>query len=116
MTAGLSVKGSAAKTPKRAMSEPIISQRRESRSTSGPSRSPMTTIGRKSAMRSPATHTGDPVRSLMWSVRATAAMYVPKLDPAVARKRSPKAGERRIRPRRLERSTTVSEPTSLTGR
>jgi hypothetical protein len=75
----------------------------------------MTTMGRKSAMRSPATHTGDPVMSLMWSVSATAAMYVPKLEPAVARKSNPKAGERRIRPRRLDRSTTVFEPTSLTG-
>ena len=55
MSAGLSVNGSTANTPKRAMSEPIMSHRRESRSTSGPSSSPMTTIGRKSAIRSPAT-------------------------------------------------------------
>jgi hypothetical protein len=38
-----------------------MSHRRENRSTSGPSRKPMTTIGRKSAISSAATQTPDSV-------------------------------------------------------
>ena len=60
---GLSTNGSAANTPKRARSEPIISHRRDSRSTSGPSRSPITTIGRNSVIRSAATQTLESVLS-----------------------------------------------------
>ena len=69
----LSTNGSAAKTPKRARSATIMSRRRESRSMRGPSRNPMRTIGRKSAMRSAAIHSPDSVSSLIWSTRATAA-------------------------------------------
>ena len=112
---GLSTNGSAAKTPKRTRSETIMSRRRERRSTSGPRTSPITTIGRKSAMRSPATHTPEPVSSLMWSVSAIAAMYVPKPEPAVARNRSPNAGERRTRPRRLEASMSSNDATTCSG-
>ena len=60
---GLSTNGSAAKTPKRTRSEPIISHRRDIRSTSGPSRSPIATIGRNSVMRTAETHTLEPVSS-----------------------------------------------------
>jgi hypothetical protein len=41
-----------------------------------------------------------------------AAKYVPKLDPAVARKRYPNDGDRRRRPRRLELSTTGGDATT----
>ena len=58
-----STNGNAANTPKRARSETIISHRRERRSRSGPRRNPMTTIGRKSAIRSAATQTPDLVSS-----------------------------------------------------
>ena len=107
-----STNGRAAKTPKRTRSEAIMSLRRESRSTSGPSRNPITTIGRKSAMRSAATQTPELVSSQTWSVSAMAARYVPKLDPADARKRYPKDGDRRRRPRRLEFSTTGVDATT----
>ena len=65
----------------------------------------MTTIGRKSAISRAATQTPDPVWSQTWSTSATAARYVPKLEPAVARKRYPNAGERR-----REVETAVSSP------
>ena len=66
---GSTTNGRAANTPKRTRSETTMSQRRESRSTSGPSSRPMRTIGRKSAISSAATQTPEPVRSLMCSVQ-----------------------------------------------
>ena len=63
IAAGLSTNGSAANTPQRTTSEPIMSRRRDIRSTSGPSRSPITTIGRNSVIRSAATQTLESVRS-----------------------------------------------------
>ena len=65
--------GRAANTPKRMRSDAIISLRRESLSTSGPRRNPMTTMGRKSAMSSPATQRPEPVRAFTSRVSATAA-------------------------------------------
>ena len=70
---GLPTNGSAANTPKRTRSDAIMSRRRESRSTRGPRRKPMRTIGRKSAMRRAATQTPDPVRSRICKTSATAA-------------------------------------------
>ena len=78
--------GSAQKAPKRTRSEPIISPRRESRSTSGPASSPTTTVGRMSAIR----RARDPDRRMraletsIWS--ATSASQVPRPEPSVARK------------------------------
>src|SRR5262249_52089184 len=86
-----------------------MSRRRERRSTIGPNKRPMTTIGRKFAIRSAATHSPELVASYTSTVSAMAARYVPKLDPAVARKRYPNAGDRRRRPRRLELSTTAGD-------
>ena len=63
-------------------------------------------------MRSAATQIGDPVRFSMWIVSATAATYVPNPDPAVARNRSPNAGERRTSPIRLEPSTSSNDATT----
>src|SRR5919202_5018161 len=86
--------GSAQKTPKRTRSAATASHRRESRSTSGPKSRPMAIIGRKSAIRSALTHGPEWVRSKTSTVSATNASHVPRPEPKVARKSSPKLGER----------------------
>ena len=53
--AALGANGSATKTPTRSASAAIISERRSSRSRSGPSRSPTTIVGRNSTMKTAAT-------------------------------------------------------------
>ena len=90
ISAGSSTNGSATNVPARTRSETIIRRRRERRSTSGPSVTPISTIGRKSAIRSAASQRPDPVRSKMSTESASAARYVPTEDPAVAQKRSAK--------------------------
>ena len=71
--------------PRRARDRSATSRRRlEKRSTSGPSSSPITMIGRKSAIRSALTHVPDPVRSKTSTVSASAARYVPAPEPSVA--------------------------------
>ena len=90
ISAGSSTNGSATNVPARTRSETIISRRRESRSTSGPSVTPITTIGRKSAIRSAANQRPEPVRSKMSTESARAARYVPTEEPAVAQKSSAK--------------------------
>jgi hypothetical protein len=49
-------------------------------------------IGTKSAIRSALTQMPEPVRSLTWTLSATAARYVPAPEPSVARKRRRKSG------------------------
>jgi len=56
-------------------------------------------IGRKSAIRSALTQVPDLVRSKTSTVSATAARYVPALEPSVARKRRLKSGAERRRSR-----------------
>ncbi len=73
IAAGSSTNGSATKVPARMRSETIISRRRERRSTSGPSVTPMTTIGRKSAIRRAASHRPESVLSRMSTESARAA-------------------------------------------
>src|SRR5919198_234878 len=51
----------------------------------------------------------------MSSVSAVAATYVPTLEPAVARKRRPNDGERRMRPRRRLLSKSTSDATTGFG-
>ena len=63
-----------------------ISFRRSSRSSSGPSVSPIDDRGRNSTMRTPPTQRPEFVRSLTSIASATAARSVPKLDPSVERK------------------------------
>ena len=93
----------------RTRSAATISRRRWKRSTSGPSTSPITTIGKKSATRRAATQRpgarqGEDVRA----VSATAARYVPNAEPALARKSSLKWCPRRRRFRRPETRTRGS--------
>ena len=90
----LVVNGSAAKTPKRTRSEPIIRRRRESRSISGPTRIPMTKVGRRSAIRSAATQADDSVLVQTSTSSATRASHVPAPEPRVAKKRRRKLGSR----------------------
>ncbi len=63
MARGSSTNGMRTNVAARTRSETIISRLRESRSTSGPRVSPITTIGRKSAIRSAASHRPEPVSS-----------------------------------------------------
>ena len=90
----LVVNGSAAKTPKRTRSEPIIRRRRESRSISGPTSSPIANIGSRSAIRSAATQAEDSVLVQTSTSRATSASHVPAPEPRVAKNRRRKLGSR----------------------
>ena len=82
----------------RTRSETIIRPRRETRSSSGPRKSPTATAGRNSAIIRTLTHEPELVRSLTSTTSATVASSVPKLEPSVARNRRRKPG---AVPRRL---------------
>ena len=84
ITVGLEVNGSTAKTASRTRSAPIIRRFRCSLSTSEPKKSPITTVGRKSAIKRPLTHDADPVRSQTLIVSAIAASQVPIPEARVA--------------------------------
>ncbi len=90
--------GRVKKTPARTRSETIMSPRRETRSSSGPSASPTATAGRNSTISRALTHEPEFVRSLMSTTSATVASSVPRLDPSVDRNSSRKPG---AVPRRL---------------
>jgi hypothetical protein len=64
-------------------------------------------IGTKSAIRSALTQTPDPVSSLMWTLSATAARYVPAPEPSVARKRRLKSGAVLRTARRMRETLTA---------
>ena len=85
IVAGRAVNGSAQKTPARIRSAATISLRRSSRSISGPSVSPTTSVGSQAATRTPPTQRPEFVRSLMSIASAIAARSVPTLEPRVAR-------------------------------
>ena len=85
--------------------QPTISRRRWKRSTSGPSASPITTIGRKSATSSAATHVPEPVRAKMSQRERDRGEVRAERRAGVARKSSLKWCPRRSRFRRPETRT-----------
>ena len=87
---GAPTNGSAQKTARRTRSAVTTSRLRESRSTSGPARSPTITDGTKVTTKSAATHHVEPVRSKTSSVSAIVAIQVPIPEPSVAKKSSRK--------------------------
>src|SRR5262249_31312520 len=87
------------KTTSRTTSAPTSSRLRESRSTSGPRRSPIAIPGRKSAISSALTHTAEPVLFLTSTTRATTAIPAPRPESSDEPKRSLQLGDaRRISP------------------
>ena len=81
----------------RTRSAATITRRRERRSTSGAASRPIAIAGRKSAIRSAATHVPECVRSQTSRLSATNASHVPKPEPNAARKSRRSGRTRRSR-------------------
>ena len=92
-------KGRAQNTPARARSAPIISRRRCSLSSSGPSVSPTPTVGRNSEISSAPTQVPECVESQRSTVSAIVASHDPSSEPSVARNSNRNPGFRRRSPR-----------------